>query len=85
MNGSFIPSEREFFARYGINRKRLNLAAPEAVVMHPGPMNRGVEIDSDIADDPKRSLIREQVQLGVAARMAVFDLLSTADDPQPEW
>ena len=48
-------------------------------------MNRGVEIDSDIADDPKRSLIREQVQLGVAARMAVFDLLSTADDPQPEW
>ena len=52
MNGSFIPSEREFFARYGINRKRLNLAAPEAVVMHPGPMNRGVEIDSDIADDP---------------------------------
>ena len=85
MNGSFIPSEREFFARYGINRKRLSLAAPEAVVMHPGPMNRGVEIDSDIADDPKRSLIREQVQLGVAARMAVFDLLSTADDPQPEW
>ena len=63
----------------------LSLAAPEAVVMHPGPMNRGVEIDSDIADDPKRSLIREQVQLGVAARMAVFDLLSTADDPQPEW
>ena len=85
MNGSFIPSEREFFARYGINRKRLDLAAPEAVVMHPGPMNRGVEIDSDIADDPERSLIREQVQLGVAARMAVFDLLSKADDPRPEW
>ncbi len=85
MNGSFIPSEREFFARYGVDRKRLALAAPEAVVLHPGPMNRGVEIDSDIADDRHRSLIREQVQLGVAARMAVFDLLSKAEAPKPEW
>ena len=85
MNGSFIPSSREFFARYGVNRKRLEMANDHAVIMHPGPMNRGVEIDSDIADDPDRSLIRQQVQLGVASRMAVFDLLVAGPKPKPEW
>jgi aspartate carbamoyltransferase catalytic subunit len=66
----------DFHARYGLNRERLARAAPHAIVMHPGPMNRGVEIESDVADDPKRSVIREQVEHGVAVRMAVLDLLT---------
>ncbi|MBF0623758.1 MAG: aspartate carbamoyltransferase catalytic subunit [Magnetococcales bacterium] len=72
MNGAFIPSVREYFEFWGINRDRLNLAAPHAVVMHPGPINRGVEIASDVADDPKRTLILEQVANGLAVRMALL-------------
>jgi aspartate carbamoyltransferase catalytic subunit len=71
-----VPSAREFFRRYGLDHARLALARPGALVMHPGPMNRGVEIDSAVADDAGRSLIREQVEMGVAVRMAVLDTLS---------
>lgn len=76
MTGSLVPSTREYFHYYGLNREKLAHAKPGAFVMHPGPMNRGVEIDSVIADDLELSLIREQVEMGVAARMAVLDALS---------
>jgi aspartate carbamoyltransferase catalytic subunit len=65
----------EFLARYGLTAERLARAAPNALVMHPGPMNRGVEIDSALADDPERSLITLQVEMGVAVRMACLELL----------
>jgi aspartate carbamoyltransferase catalytic subunit len=65
----------EYLARYGLSVERLAQAAPDAVVMHPGPMNRGVEIDGAIADDPRRSLIRIQVEMGVAVRMACLEML----------
>jgi len=65
----------EFLSRYGLTAERLSRAAPNAVVMHPGPMNRGVEIESGIADDPDRSLIRTQVEIGVAVRMACLEML----------
>jgi aspartate carbamoyltransferase catalytic subunit len=77
MTGSFLPSQREYFHFYGLDREKLALAKPDAFVMHPGPMNRGVEIDSDIADDINRSLIQEQVEMGVAVRMAVLDQLAS--------
>jgi aspartate carbamoyltransferase catalytic subunit len=70
------PSAREYFRFFGLDAARLSKAAPDALVMHPGPMNRGVEIDSAVADDPARSLIREQVEMGVSVRMAVLDVLS---------
>ena len=66
----------EYLARYGLTAERLAKAAPDAVVMHPGPINRGVEIDGRLADDPKRSLIITQVEMGVAVRMACLDLLA---------
>ncbi len=66
----------DYHRLYGLTRARLELAAPHAIVMHPGPMNRGVEIDGEIADDPERSVILEQVELGVAVRMACLDLLT---------
>ena len=66
----------DFHVRYGLTRERLAHAAADALVMHPGPMNRGVEIDSDVADDPERSAITEQVENGVAVRMACLDLLT---------
>jgi aspartate carbamoyltransferase catalytic subunit len=66
----------DYHGRYGLTRARLAGAAPHALVMHPGPMNRGVEIDGEVADDPERSAILEQVELGVAVRMAVLDLLT---------
>ncbi len=72
MNGAFLPSVREYFEFWGLNRKRLDLAAPHAIIMHPGPMNRGVEIASDVADDPERSVVLEQVANGLAVRMAVL-------------
>jgi len=75
MNGSFIPSAREFYHFFGLGARALSFAKPGALVMHPGPMNRGVEIDSAIADGPQ-SVIREQVEMGVAVRMAVLDALS---------
>ena len=76
MDGGFIPSEREYFYRYGLDADKLALAKPDAIVMHPGPMNRGVEIDGEIADDINRSVIQEQVEMGVAVRMAAMDLLA---------
>jgi aspartate carbamoyltransferase catalytic subunit len=76
MTGALLPSQREYFHFYGLDREKLALAKPGALVMHPGPMNRGVEIDSAIADDIDRSLIHEQVEMGVAARMAVLDALA---------
>ncbi len=76
MDGGFIPSEREYFHRYGLDADKLSHAKPDAIVMHPGPMNRGVEIDGNIADDINRSVIQEQVEMGVAVRMAAMDLLA---------
>lgn len=76
MQGSFVPSVREYFHFYGLDRDKLSYAKPDALVMHPGPMNRGVEIDSALADDIDRSLIRDQVEMGVAVRMACLDLLT---------
>ncbi len=76
MNGSFVPSVREYFHYFGLDRDKLAYARPDALIMHPGPMNRGVEIDSEVADDIHRSVIREQVEMGVAVRMAVLDLLA---------
>ena len=78
MHGHFIPSVREYFTLFGLTPERMRLAAPDAIVMHPGPMNRGVEIDSDVADGPF-SVILEQVANGVAVRMAVLYLLSGRD------
>ena len=76
MDGGFIPSEREYFHRYGLDAEKLAYAKDDAIVMHPGPMNRGVEIDGTIADDINRSVIQEQVEMGVAVRMAAMDLLA---------
>ena len=76
MDGGFIPSEREYFHRYGLDAAKLARAKPDAIVMHPGPMNRGVEIDGTIADDINRSVIQTQVEMGVAVRMAAMDLLA---------
>ena len=73
MSGSFVPSEKEFFRFWGLDRKKLNNAKKNALVMHPGPINRGIEIDSDVADDIGRSLILEQVKLGVAIRMSIIE------------
>jgi aspartate carbamoyltransferase catalytic subunit len=75
MNGSFVPSVKEYFRYYGLDSEKLAAAKPDALVMHPGPMNRGVEIASDVADGAQ-SLIREQVEMGVAVRMAVLEALS---------
>ncbi|WP_417588510.1 aspartate carbamoyltransferase catalytic subunit [Pararhodobacter oceanensis] len=76
MDGGFIPSEREYYHRYGLDAEKLAHAKSDAIVMHPGPMNRGVEIDGTIADDINRSVIQEQVEMGVAVRMAAMDLLA---------
>lgn len=81
MQGSFIPSPREFFWFYGLDEDKLRFAKPNALVMHPGPMNRGVEIDSEIADNQDISLIERQVRLGVAVRMAVLEALTTQGEP----
>jgi aspartate carbamoyltransferase catalytic subunit len=75
MNGSLIPSTKEYFHYYGLDTVKLRYAKPDALVMHPGPMNRGVEIDSAVADGAQ-SLIQEQVEMGVAVRMAVLEALS---------
>ena len=76
MTGALIPSTREYFRFWGLDREKLAYAKPTAKVMHPGPMNRGVEIDSDVADDLSVSLIQDQVEMGVAARMAVLAALA---------
>jgi aspartate carbamoyltransferase catalytic subunit len=75
MSGSFIPSAKEYFRYYGLDAEKLKLAKPDALVMHPGPMNRGVEISTDVADGAQ-SLIKEQVEMGVAVRMAVLESLA---------
>ena len=75
MDGGFIPSEREYYHRYGLDATKLSNAKEGAIVMHPGPMNRGVEIDGEIADDLSKSVIQEQVEMGVAVRMAVMHIL----------
>jgi aspartate carbamoyltransferase catalytic subunit len=74
MAGAYVPSVREYFHYYGLDAEKLAFARPDALVMHPGPMNRGVEIASDIADGPQ-SVIQEQVEMGVAVRMAVMEAL----------
>jgi aspartate carbamoyltransferase catalytic subunit len=75
MDGAFVPSAKEYFRFFGLDEDKLRYAKPDALVMHPGPMNRGVEIDSLVADGA-RSLIREQVEMGVAVRMAVLEALA---------
>ncbi len=75
MHGAFVPSSKEYFRYFGLDREKLQRAQPDALVMHPGPMNRGVEISSEVADGAQ-SLIREQVEMGVAVRMAVLDALA---------
>ncbi len=76
MRGNFFPSIREYFHFFGLDYEKLAVAKPDALIMHPGPMNRGVEIDSDLADDVERSVIREQVEMGVAVRMACLEMLT---------
>ena len=76
MQGSFVPSTREYFHFFGLDADKLKSAKPDALVMHPGPMNRGVEIDSELADDIGRTVIHEQVEMGVAVRMACLDALT---------
>ncbi len=75
MQGGYIPSAKEYFRFFGLDEAKLKYAKPDALVMHPGPMNRGVEIDSSVADGD-RSLIREQVEMGVAVRIAVLEALA---------
>ena len=76
MQGAYAPSTREYFRFFGLDYAKLAAAKPDALIMHPGPMNRGVEIDSEVADDINRSVIREQVEMGVAVRMACLDALT---------
>jgi len=76
MDGGLIPSMREYYHRFGLDAEKLAHAKPDAIVMHPGPMNRGVEIDGTLADDINVSVIQEQVEMGVAVRMAAMDLLA---------
>ena len=76
MDGGHVPSEREYYHRYGLDAEKLAFAKEDAIVMHPGPMNRGVEIDGELADDINRSVIQDQVEMGVAVRMACMDLLA---------
>ncbi len=78
MQGSYVPSTREYFRFYGLDAEKLAVARPDALIMHPGPMNRGVEIDSAVADDIDRSVILDQVELGVAVRMACLELLTAS-------
>ncbi|MGN6817441.1 MAG: aspartate carbamoyltransferase catalytic subunit [Sphingomonas sp.] len=85
MSGAFIPSTREFHLRYGLTPERLAHAKPDALIMHPGPMNRGVEIDSSVADHPDRSAITEQVEMGVAVRMACLDVLTRRERKVEGW
>ena len=76
MDGGFFSSEREYFHYYGLDERKMQYANPNAIIMHPGPMNRGIEIDGDLADDINRSVITKQVEVGLAIRMAVLDLLT---------
>jgi aspartate carbamoyltransferase catalytic subunit len=80
MEGALLPSETEYFSQWGLDKQRLALAKPDAIVMHPGPINRGVEIASDVADGPN-SVILDQVTNGIAVRMAVMKMCK---DSAPE-
>ena len=75
MSGALLPSSQEYFKRFGLTPERLRIAKPDAIVMHPGPMNRGVEIDSAVADGP-HSVILPQVTFGIAVRMAVMSIIA---------
>jgi aspartate carbamoyltransferase catalytic subunit len=75
MNGALLPSAREYFRNYGLTPEKLALAKPDAIVMHPGPMNRGVEIDSEVADG-NQAVILPQVTFGIAVRMAVMSIVA---------
>ncbi|MEP2988860.1 MAG: aspartate carbamoyltransferase catalytic subunit [Parasphingorhabdus sp.] len=85
MSGDFIPSPREYHYLYGLTKERLAKAESDALIMHPGPMNRGVEIDSEVADDRERSAITEQVEMGVAVRMACLDILTRKSRNVEGW
>jgi aspartate carbamoyltransferase catalytic subunit len=85
MQGQFVPSPREYRHLYGLTLDRLAKAKPDALVMHPGPMNRGIEIDSNVADLAGRSLITRQVEMGVAIRMACLDVLTRAARGAEGW
>lgn len=76
MNGFFIPSIREYFHLYGLDTHKLSYAKEDAFIMHPGPINRGVEIDTELADDLHRSVILDQVEMGIAVRQAVLEILA---------
>jgi aspartate carbamoyltransferase catalytic subunit len=76
MHGSYVPSMKENFHFYGLDRDKLAAAKPDALIMHPGPINRGVEIDTSVADDIDRSVITEQVEMGVAVRMACLEAVT---------
>jgi aspartate carbamoyltransferase catalytic subunit len=80
MRGALLPSAQEYFKHYGLTTEKLALARPDCIVMHPGPMNRGVEIDPRVADSPG-SLVTEQVRSGLVVRMAVLHDLLTAEAP----
>ncbi|MHC3969674.1 aspartate carbamoyltransferase catalytic subunit, partial [Pseudomonas aeruginosa] len=81
MQGGLLPSEGEFFKLYGLTEKRLKLAKPDAIVMHPGPINRGVEIESAVADGAQ-SVILNQVTYGIAIRMAVLSMAMSGQNTQ---
>ena len=85
MNGALLPTPQEFYKMWGLTAEKLALAKPDAIVMHPGPMNRGVEIDSDVADDPDHSAITDQVEMGVAVRMACLDVLTRKSRGVEGW
>lgn len=76
MEGNYIPSEREYFRFYGLNQEKLKNAKKDVFIMHPGPINRGLEIDSELADDINKSVILDQVEMGVAVRQAILELMA---------
>jgi aspartate carbamoyltransferase catalytic subunit len=78
MSGNESPSKREYYRFYGLDEEKLRMAHHDAVIMHPGPMNRGVEIASSLADNEDRSLIKTQVEIGVAIRMATIEAVYNA-------
>ena len=80
MNSSFLASNREYYEYYGLTPDKLDCAKNDALIMHPGPMNRGIEIDSSLADNLDRSLIHQQVEMGVAVRMACLEMLTVGVD-----
>jgi aspartate carbamoyltransferase catalytic subunit len=83
MNGAFIPSEHEYFAKFGLTEERLKVAKPDAIIMHPGPINRGIEIESKVADGP-RSVILQQVTAGISIRMAVMSMVMSHEAGGPK-